>query len=56
MIKQDMMKGNTINFKDLRKRSPGNAISVMESLLRCNGLSNNPEIKHKRKICEFIVN
>lgn len=40
------MNGNTINFKVLKKRSPGYEIKVIVSLLRCNGLNVNPEIKY----------
>lgn len=36
------MNGNTINFRVLKKRSPGYEIRVIVSLLRCNGLNVNP--------------
>lgn len=39
------MNGKTINFKVLKKRSPGYEIKVIVSLLRFNGLKINPEIK-----------
>lgn len=47
IIKHDMMKGNTISFKVLKKRSPGYEISVIMSLLSFNGLNVIPEIKYK---------
>lgn len=40
------MNGNTINFKVLKKRSPGYEIRVIVSLLRSSGLNINPEIKY----------
>lgn len=39
-----MMNGNTINFKVLKKRSPGYEIRVIISLLRFSGLNINPKI------------
>lgn len=42
------MNGNTINFKVLKKRSPGYEIRVIVSLLRCNGLNVKPEIKSNK--------
>lgn len=39
-----MMNGNTINFKVLKKRSPGYEIRVIVSLLRSSGLNINPRI------------
>lgn len=53
IIKHDMINGNTINFRVLRKSSPGYEISVMDSLLRCNGLKVNPEIKSNKQVIHF---